>query len=160
MGVFVKLMGCRDEGEAMGIADALAVEPYYPRGIDGLDPNIPLGFLINTSADFDGMSRSDPVSISVPVLIYLALQTTEMHLLQKSYERSRRNARAPPIKTSSMASLRIQPPGLRLSGRNWSLVVEYIRALPPVRQRQLQAPFQPSLLLRPLPIRRYRLQRP
>lgn len=62
MGVFVKLMDCRDEREAMTIADALAVEPYFPRGIDGLDPNVPLGFLINTSADFDGMSIS-PLSI-------------------------------------------------------------------------------------------------
>lgn len=62
MGVFVKLMDCRDEGEAMAVADALAVEPYFPRGIDGLDPNLPLGFLINTSADFDGMSNS-PLNI-------------------------------------------------------------------------------------------------
>jgi hypothetical protein len=52
--VFAKLMGCQDESEAMAIADALAVEPYYPRGIPGFDPNVPLGFLVNTSADFDG----------------------------------------------------------------------------------------------------------
>lgn len=53
-GVFMKLLQCETEAEAMGIADALGVEPYYPRGIDGLDPSQPLGFLVNTSADFDG----------------------------------------------------------------------------------------------------------
>lgn len=53
--VFAKLMGCQDDSEAMAIADALAVEPYYPRGIPDMDPNSPLGFLVNTSADFDGM---------------------------------------------------------------------------------------------------------
>jgi hypothetical protein len=54
--VFAKLMGCQDDTEAMAIADALAVEPYYPRGIPGFDPNVALGFLVNTSADFDGMA--------------------------------------------------------------------------------------------------------
>ena len=56
--VFAKLMGCQDEAEAMAVADALAVEPYFPRDIPGLDPNVPLGFLVNTSADFDGMLHS------------------------------------------------------------------------------------------------------
>jgi hypothetical protein len=65
MGVFVKLLACRDEREAMTIADSLAVEPYFPRGIDGLDPNVPLGFLINTSADFDGELAFSPGAIQL-----------------------------------------------------------------------------------------------
>ncbi|KAI5453242.1 actin cytoskeleton and mitosis protein [Naganishia albida] len=60
MALFVKLLACRDEREAMTIADSLAVEPYFPRGIDGLDPNVPLGFLINTSADFDDNGDAPP----------------------------------------------------------------------------------------------------
>ncbi|KAJ9107946.1 hypothetical protein QFC19_002689 [Naganishia cerealis] len=59
MSVFMKLLQCETEAEAMGIADALGVEPYYPRGIDGLNPAEPLGFLVNTSADFDGKDNGD-----------------------------------------------------------------------------------------------------
>ncbi|GHJ87686.1 hypothetical protein NliqN6_4088 [Naganishia liquefaciens] len=61
--VFAKLMGCQDEAEAMAIADALGVEPYFPRGIPGLDPNVPLGFLVNTSADFDDNGDAPPAEL-------------------------------------------------------------------------------------------------
>ncbi|KAJ9121664.1 hypothetical protein QFC22_002284 [Naganishia vaughanmartiniae] len=61
-GVFMKLLQCETEAEAMGIADALGVEPYYPRGIDGLDPSEPLGFLVNTSADFDDNGDAPPAA--------------------------------------------------------------------------------------------------
>ncbi|KAJ9102466.1 hypothetical protein QFC21_002866 [Naganishia friedmannii] len=66
-GVFMKLLQCETEAEAMAIADALGVEPYYPRGIDGLDPSETLGFLVNTSADFDDNGDAPPAAPSADI---------------------------------------------------------------------------------------------